>query len=125
MTNAELLARYDVLVAKAIKIANDWPWASDKPGKYLSYPVRLSSDGKGTATLEWTEDSSYDSGSYTESRSFPIEMLDWTDEQFAAWAADEAERLKRKSDEDSAEYARKREAEERALYLRLKGKYER
>lgn len=121
MTNAELLQRYDQLVAKAIKIANGWPWASDKPGDYVDV-VRLSAKD-GVATLEWTEDDAYDYGHHTESRSFPIGMLDWTDEQFAAWYVEEEARLKRKSDEDNAVYRLQREAEERRQFEVLKRKY--
>ena len=125
MANAlETTNNYWALVAKAVDIVNKWPWIRDTPASGNNYWPRALSISDGKATLTWMEDGSYDSGSFSNVFSFPAEMLEWTEAQLMQWRVEEEIRLQRHSEEESAEYARRREAEEAATYLALKAKYE-
>lgn len=124
VSDRDIIEAYDALVRRAIRIVNAWPGSIwHKPGEHNHYPFRLKIEGD-KATLEWTEEGSYDSGSYVGEHTFPAEMLGWSDEQYAAWCKEEEARMEREYRED-AERSRKESArKERELYEALKKKYE-
>lgn len=121
--NEKVIKAYEALVHKARKIACEWPHSIwNRPDADLRYPVSLSIS-KGKATLEWVEDGDYDAGTISHDHTFPAEMLDWSDEQFAAWVKQEEAAIAQKNREENERSRIDAEARERGLYQSLKAKY--
>jgi hypothetical protein len=123
MKNVDLVAAYDALIEKAVKILRGSPFH-----KYIYNQdfARLEIDGD-TAILRHCHDGMEygDPVLDKESESFPAEMLQWEDADIAEFQKREAAKEEARRQEASKRAAQAQERKERALLDALRAKYER